>query len=407
MLKFLRMSILIILTASLIFTTGLSKPLPEYSFDDIKDLTWGIKSIEKMYSKGFIKGVGNKKFSPLKPVTQLESLVMILRTMGYEKEGNMINSLPKEYTGVKPSWGIGFISLAYQKGLLTKEDLKNFNPNENAKRYIIAKYLVRSLGYENLSKKSMNKRLDYKDWNSIPENMIGYMYVAVTKNLIKGYDGKLFPNEPVKRNEMAAFIERLDNIIQYDINGLDVQGYVYSINNNIVSIKINNTIKTFKASKNIPVFQNNKYVGLDNLKEGYKVRLILDQNKNIIFIEVFNISEKDVITINLNNVENPPEKVNSLLNSIKNEQTVKLFKENGIYYIIATRGLMRTGGYTVDITNAQIEKRNNKTILNVNIVYKDPAENDIVSQAFTNPYIIKSFIYDGEISEINPNVIFR
>ncbi|UZQ83129.1 S-layer homology domain-containing protein [Thermoanaerobacter sp. RKWS2] len=402
MLKKSRFFISVVLIFLLLFsTTVYAKPQPKYSFDDIQQFTWAVKAIEKMYAKGFIKGVGDKKFNPSKPVTHLEALVMILRAMGYEEQANKITDLPKEYKGPKLSWEKGFITLAYQKGILTYDELKKFNPNEKAKRYEIVKYLVRALGLENQAQQNMNKVLNYKDWDKIPKDAIGYMYVAVEKNLIKGDGEKLKPNDPVRRVEMAVLLERLDEKVQNNLNGRDVVATVYAIDNNIITVKVNGGLKTFNVLKNVPVYNENEYVGIDYLKAGYQIRLILDSKNNIIFVEVLNNKSEEVIPIELKDVKNPPEKVSSAVEAIKNKPAVKLVEENGIYYVIATRGMMRTGGYIVNIQKAQIIKTSKDTILEVEVKYIDPSPDAIVTQVITYPYDIKSFTYDGKITQIS------
>ncbi|MDP9751496.1 S-layer homology domain-containing protein [Thermoanaerobacter pentosaceus] len=392
---------IIIIFSLLFYTTAYAKLQPKYSFDDIKQFTWALKAIEKMYAKGFIKGVGNKKFNPSKPVTHLEALVMILRTIGYEEQANKISELPKEYKGPKLSWGQGFITLAYQKGILTYDELKRFNPNDKAKRYEIAKYLVRALGLEDQAQQNMNKVLNYKDWDKIPKDSIGYMYVAVENGLIKGDGEKLKPNESIKRIEMAVLLERLDKSVQNDLNGRDVVGSIYAIDSNTITVKVDDGLKTFNVLKNAPVYNGNEYVGIDYLKPGYQIRLILDSKNNIIFVEVLNNKIEEVIPIELKKVTNPPEKVLSAVESIKDKPVVKLVKENGIFYIIATRGMMRTGGYIVNIQKAQITKASEEAILEVEVKYIDPSPDTIVIQAITYPYDIKSFTYDGKITQIS------
>lgn len=379
MLKKSRLFISVVVILSLLFSSAAyAKPQPQYSFDDIQNLTWAVKAIEKMYAKGFIKGVGNKKFDPSKPVTHLEALVMILRAMGYEEDANKITELPKEYKGPKLSWGKSFITLAYQKGILTYDELKKFNPNEKAKRYEIAKYLVRALGFEKQAQENIDKVLNYKDWDKIPKNVRGYMYVAVQKGLIKGDGKKLKPNDPVKRVEMAVLLERLDERIQNDLNGRDVVATVYAIDNNTITVKVNGVLKTFNILKNAPVYNGNEYVGIDYLKTGYQIRLILDSKNNIIFVEVLNNKSEEVIPIELKKVTNPPQKVLSAVEAIKNKPAVKLVEENGVYYVIATRGMMRTGGYIINIQKAQITKTSKDTILEVEVKYVDPSPDAIL-----------------------------
>lgn len=376
---------------------------PKYTYDDLKGAGWAVKSIEKMSAKGLIKGVGHNKFSPLKPVTHLEALVMVLRALDLEEEGDKISALPEGYQGIKAPWGNGFITLAYEKGLLTAEELKAFNPMSSAKRYEIAKYLVRALGYEELAQSNMDKTLNYNDWNAVPYDARGYVYVAVDKGIIKGDGINLYPNSPVTRAEMAALLERLDDRIENGIDVKEVEGIVYAINTNTITVKIKNSIKTFLISNNIPVYDKNNYVGINQIKVGYEVRLIFDSKNNIIFIEIKNSKSEEVIPIELNEVKNPPEKVAVALERMKNVQNNTLIYENGTYYIIATRGMMRTGGYTVNIKSAQIVKNENGTTLEVEVNYADPLPGALVIQAITNPYDIKSFRYGENIT----NVVFK
>ncbi|HHW57458.1 MAG TPA: protease complex subunit PrcB family protein [Clostridia bacterium] len=402
MTKKLQFFISITIVLSLFFTSiAYAKPQPTYSFDDIQEFTWAIKAIEKMYAKGFIKGVGDKKFDPSKPVTHLEALALILRTMGYEEEANKITELPKEYKGQKSPWGKGFITLAYQKGIITTEELKKFNPSEKAKRYEIAKYLVRALGLEEQAQKSMDKVLSYNDWKAIPKNAIGYMYVAIEQGLIQGDGKNLKPNDPLRRVEMAILLERLDEKIGNNLNGRDVIATVYEINSDTITVKIDGVQKTFNILKNAPVYNGSEYVGVDFLQTGYQVRLILDSKNNIIFVEILNTKSEEVIPIRLEKVTNPPQKILALVETIKENATVKLVEDKGIYYIIATRGKMRTSGYSINIEKAQIIKTLKDNILEIEIKYQDPAEDAILTQVITYPYDIKSFTYDGKITQIN------
>ncbi|HBT49248.1 MAG: S-layer-like proteiny domain protein [Caldanaerobacter subterraneus] len=398
MYKYLKSFIFTIIIFSLLsFTVTFAKAQTYYSFDDIKEYKWAIKAVEKMHAKGIIKGVGDKKFAPSKPVTHLEALALILRTLGYEET----SELPKEYRGEVPAWGKEFIGLAYEKGLVTSEELKTFNPNKDAKRYEIAKYLVRALGLEKEAKLNMNQELSYKDWKAVPKDSKGYMYVAVKEGLIVGDGKNLKPNEPVKRIEMAVILERLDEKIGNTISsGKEVIGTVYQADESSITVKVGNLLKTFPVIKNVPVFDGNDYLKIDSLKKGYTVRLILDGKNNIIFVEVLNKNSEEVIPIQLEKAISLPQNVLNLVESLKETQNVKLVEENGTYYIIATRGMMRTGGYSVSIEKAQIIKSANKTTLEVEIKYQNPSENAIVTQAITYPYDVKMFKYDGKIDDI-------
>ena len=198
--KYLKILVFTLIASLILPVLAFAKVQLSYAFDDIYQYQWAIKAVEKMYAKGIVKGVGHKKFAPSKPVTHLEALALILRTLEYEGK---TASLPKEYKGVIPSWGKEYIGLAYEKGLLTGEELKTFNPNKDAKRYEIAKYLIRALGLEKEAKLNMDKDLPYRDWKSIPKNAKGYIYLAVKEGLIVGDGKNLKPNDPVSYTHLT------------------------------------------------------------------------------------------------------------------------------------------------------------------------------------------------------------
>lgn len=400
-----------VLAFTMLFSIAFAKPnnkvhKQNHFFVDLNgsNSVWAYKAIDLMYAKGLIKGIGNGEFAPMKPVTHLEAIVMILRTMGLENEGDKIKELPPFYKGNKPSWGMGFITLAYEKGLITADELKAFNPMESSKRYEIAKYLVRSLGLDDLAKSSMDKVMNFNDWNAIPKDAKGYIYVAVEKGLLNGDGKNIYPNIPVTRAEMAAFLERLDNRIEDDNNEIDkrdIAGTVYAINDNSLSLKVDSNILTYKfLNDNIPVYNGDNLINISTIKNGDKVRLILNDNSNIIFIEIKDINDEEVIPIELNKVADPPKKVVDVLNKLLNRQEYSLINDNGIYYIIATRGEMRTGGYSINIDSAKLTKDNNELTLEVNVSYVNPSKDSMVTQVITYPYDIRSFKYDGKITKV-------
>lgn len=104
--------------------------------------------------------------------------------------------------------------------------------------------------------------------------------------------------------------------------------------------------------------------------------------------------------MNLNKVIVMPEKVKNKLNSLINDRGYTLINDKNTYYIIASAGATRTGGYSINISSANIMKKTDKVILEVNTSYIKPHSKSILTQVISYPYDIKSFIYDGKITDL-------
>jgi len=213
--KFIAGLLMVLLVVAFIAPPALAKP--KLNFKDVGEgFDWARFAIDRMYEKGVIKGFPNGLFKPKDPVTHLQAIIMALRIMGWEKEIDFKSDLPKKVKDVKLSWkeGYYYVALAVEKGLVKSEELKNFRPNEPAKRYEVARYIVRAIGKESIALSHMNDKLSFKDANAIPKDAVGYVYVITDLGLMKGYPGNLFmPNKPVTRAEMAVIINNLDDLL--------------------------------------------------------------------------------------------------------------------------------------------------------------------------------------------------
>jgi hypothetical protein len=188
----------------------------------------------------------------------------------------------------------------------------------------------------------------------------------------------------------------------FNFNDKKIIATIFMVNNNTITVEIDNKLKKYNLLKNVPVYLESENIGKECLQTGQLVKLTLNSKNSITKIEILNNkSEKEVIQIELKKVTNPSQKIMSIVESIKSKPTVKLIDENGVYYIIATRGMTRTGGYIVIIQKAQIIKTSKDAILEVEVKYVDPSPDAIVTQAITYPYDIKSFTYDGKITQIS------
>ena len=114
-------------------------------FIDI-DPDWAKDEIDKAVQKGYMKGYGDGKFQPNKPITCLEAIVALMSTLEQEGEISLDDvdvdsnsSLLKKI----PDWGQVYVAAALDEGILLESEMKNFNPNQGIKRYQVAVYFAR------------------------------------------------------------------------------------------------------------------------------------------------------------------------------------------------------------------------------------------------------------------------
>lgn len=114
-------------------------------FNDI-DSDWAKDEIDKVAQKGYMKGYGDGKFQPNKPITCLEAIVALMSTLEQEGEISLDDvdvdsnsSLLKKI----PDWGQVYVAAALDEGILLESEMKNFNPNQGIKRYQVAVYFAR------------------------------------------------------------------------------------------------------------------------------------------------------------------------------------------------------------------------------------------------------------------------
>ena len=120
-------------------------------FNDMDGAAWAKGSIGYCANAGLVKGYDAKTFAPSDKVTGYQALAMILRAVGYDKNG--------EFTGA--DWQLHVAQTAQQLGVL--KNVRNEDLNAAASRQLVAELLFRTaaevaqvtytpaLGYTNLN----------------------------------------------------------------------------------------------------------------------------------------------------------------------------------------------------------------------------------------------------------------
>jgi len=257
---------------------------------------WAERYIERMAKKDVIKGVGNGAFMPGNTAKEIETIIMLLRLIdsGFDEVEDFGNNseLPEDYKGKKPEgWMVPYIEKGYDEGLITEKD---FDPNFPTKRSKAAVYFVRAAAIlgenpdliDEAEKEDNTKMiLPYNDFNSIPEEHIGYVYVADALGLIEGYPNGTFQgNKAINRAELAAMMARLDGDYENDYS-YSLEGKIEKIDldgdTDQITLKVKGNEPTFELSTEVSVYIDDAKATLDDLAVNMIVTVEIYNNQII------------------------------------------------------------------------------------------------------------------------------
>jgi hypothetical protein len=304
--KLLRRLGTIFLVATLIFSTvsyakydkqarGRSKKYIKKFQDVGEEYSWANPFIEKMAQKKIIVGDNKGRFNPRSKTTYMESIVMALRIMGWEEDAKKITILPDNYEGKKiPTWGIGYFTYAIEKGIIKEEEIRSFNPNAAAKRYHVAKYIIRALGKEDYAS-DFDDDIEFKDVQGLSKEDIRYIKAIAKLKLMIGYKGKFNPNGKLTRAEMATLFSRLDDMVENEQDDIEI-GLLDKIEEELIYIKQKSEVNEYELDDNVLVLNDNNNVDLDEIKVGTKLKLSLVDDK-VVCIEVIEEEKIDNVVI--------------------------------------------------------------------------------------------------------------
>lgn len=265
------------------------------SFDDLRgqDVEWAARYIASLASKRVFEGYEDGTFQPRKTISRIEAITAAVRLMGLRDEAEsdaakQANLNFKDADKIKEDypWATGYVSVALQNDLFFETDDK-VQPEKSADRLWATMLLVKALKLQDEAKAKMNAQLPFKDAKQIPAGAVGYIAVALEKNLIDGYEDNTFrPNKPVTRAELAALLDRTGTQLP---DRTSVKGTVNaSVYNNLLPIKLeNNTTVNVELDANAFIFRNGAKVAATEIRTGDEV-LVRTYNGKAIYVEVLN-----------------------------------------------------------------------------------------------------------------------
>lgn len=279
-------------------------------FKDISEAAWAREYIGKMQLKHVFQGFEDGTFRPNQPVTRVEAIVAAVRLMGLEDEAKAkpedtkLHFKDANQIDHKYKWAKGYIAVALEHGLFdTSED--KIMPEKPASRVWVSALLVKSLGLQQDALNQMSVKPDFKDANAIPAGAVGYVNVAVERNLISGYpNGTFLPNKGVTRAELAALLDRTNDGINDTIGAVRVSGKITDIRFESAngSAETTGTVTvnsfaggsfTYSISSQLPVKYGDRYIRADQLVKDDLVTFVVKDNK---VLEAVILSSQDAVS---------------------------------------------------------------------------------------------------------------
>ncbi len=265
------------------------------TFDDLKgkDVEWAQRYIASLASKRVFEGYEDGTFQPRKTITRIEAITAAVRLMGLRDQAESadakaanLNFKDADKLKQKYPWATGYVSVALQNDLFTETD-DMIQPEKEADRLWATTLLVKAMKLQNEAKAKMNAKLPFRDADKISAGSVGYVAVAIEKNLIDGYEDNTFrPNKPVTRAELAALLDRTGSQLP---DRASVKGTVNgTLNNNLLPVKLqNNEVLNVELDSNVFVFRSGSRVAPGDLRSGDQV-MIRTYGGKAIYIEVLN-----------------------------------------------------------------------------------------------------------------------
>ncbi|MBC7076622.1 MAG: S-layer homology domain-containing protein [Syntrophomonadaceae bacterium] len=268
----------------------------EHEFTDVAG-DWAREEIAEATVKGFVYGYEDFTFQPNKPVTCLETIVLLIRTAGLEEQVENYELTAEQEALLKkiPEWGMPYVALALEQGILTEEEIDTFNPQQGAKRYEVCQYMYRLLNAvegEGLTATEDDGE-DFVDEEQIPLRVRQHVRLMRSLGIINGYpDGTFNPMRVVKRNEITVMLNRMDrnclqvfnqDIIDGEFQCIEVieGGFEITVENGDgeqVKVQTNEQTKIF--------FRGKLYDISDDIEAGSRLRIITDGDGNAVLIRV-------------------------------------------------------------------------------------------------------------------------
>ena len=192
----------LLLTTAMVFTSvsAFAKDYPQKFWDVPKD-HWAFEYVADLADRGVIDGYEDGSFKPESTVTRAEWAKIMVDAAGVAVNDNSVN-----FTDMSNHWANKYVNAA--KNYLTGYTDGSYRPNQAAVREDVTVAMVKLKGYD-LSDVDYSVLSKFTDNDSISAYAKGYVAVAISKDLIDGFEDNTFRGQAtLTRAEAATLLYR-------------------------------------------------------------------------------------------------------------------------------------------------------------------------------------------------------
>ncbi|MFC5469524.1 S-layer homology domain-containing protein [Cohnella suwonensis] len=366
-----------------------------------KEWKWAYDHVIRLAAQGVFNGYDDGSFKPRNNISRIEAIVAAVRLLGLKEEAekpeNMNAKLNfKDFDQLKKKygWAVGYVAVALENDLFSEYEM-SVQPEKPATRLWASVLLVKAMKLEAEAKTKMDTELPFRDAKDIPAGSVGYIAVALEKNIITGIDvpaykkdhdrddddrdhddndddgdnednddsasnsyNKIFlPNKPVTRAELATLLDRVDQQLPETGNAQAIIGTITAIDgSNLTVKKADNTSVTVAADANVFIFRKDVKSPLSSLQVGDQALVRTFEGKAV-FIEVTKTADAVAFTLN------DAGKISNIsLNAQGKIATLTIVK--------TVNGTQQTTIYNVDSANLKVTGNNGILSTDLNVVVR-------------------------------------
>ncbi len=260
---------------------------------------WSQEAILTSVSFDLIKGYPDQSFKPEQALSQLEALVLFMKSQGYAldkvvrpKKGAAVTRNPA--IPVVP-WGQNYLDTAYEKQLLPPEWSNGFKYNAPATRGQVAVLLGRLLNLPNTEAAAAeNEPAIFSDLTTSSPEARAYIAVLNKQGIINGFaDGTFRPEQALKRSEAAVLLTKLiqGNWIKSTANqgSQQMEGWIKSLTKTGKKAELElatlQGVQKLKIDPDLKCFRNGQECFYQDAVNS-QVRLYLNKKKQVAVISL-------------------------------------------------------------------------------------------------------------------------
>ena len=327
-------------------------------YTDMDESHWCYQSIKFLTEIGVLVGYPDGTYKPDIPVSRAEFASMVIKSLGQE---NTTVSQPINYADIDTDfWGYNIIQKAVYFDLIPNGKGERFRPYDPVSRAEAISIAVNALTTTQISEQKAQSIIEksYEDYTQLP----AWFLMSAAKSqlldldvIIPGHEGKMEPNRPMNRAEVAALLYKMMQEAKLNPNAKlaevmqkrTAEGYILD------NVRVQGSIGVIPAGAIFPI-QLETVIGsqISNVADIYTAKV----PKNIVTKEKYLLVQQG----------------SDLKGQIKYVQRGKLFKQNG----------------EVIIKNELLVTPNDQAVMLYGVATLDPEVKGFWSKLFKNKKVL-------------------